>query len=166
MLKSIFSCLLLPLILIACASQDTPWQSEKSAAEASIWNQPVPTDGMMQDCFDAREINNFDTLNRVNLIAYGSGNSRAWLLTIAPPSPELRSNVAIQFEVAGKVCGRAGERLILGRSANRNYAIIDVRRLEADQLTRLLEEYKPTPKRSEPSPEGEVMHNDGIQQSI
>lgn len=136
-------------LLAGCAGNETPWQSNNTPEEGSKWNQAINTEGMEQDCFYPREVNDYDSLNRVNLIAYGSGNSRSWLLTISPPSPSLRSNVAIQFDVNGQVCGRAGERMRIGRD-DRGFAIVDVRRLNEDQLNRLRNEHLPARNTSEP----------------
>ena len=100
--------------------------------------------GLRRDCFRVRDARDFEVLNRVNLVVYGPGNNRVWLVEIAPPSVNLRNTTAVVFETGGtdnRICGRAGDRLIVGRGSGRRSGVVDVRRLEQADLQRILAEF-------------------------
>ncbi len=78
-------------------------------------------------------------LDRSNLIVYAPGDAHAYHVRVSPPSTELRFAESLAFQpAAGRICGYAGERLIVGptRSAER-LAIIDVARLGPESLQTL-----------------------------
>lgn len=105
-------------------------------------NLPVDTDGLKSGCFYAREVSNWDVLNRNYLIAYAPNKSRAYLVSFSPPSFELRSAATIGFEGGDRICGRPGDRLVIGRSRGMNYSIMDVWRLDSATVERLQENKK------------------------
>jgi hypothetical protein len=99
----------------------------------------VSTEGMQAGCFYVRDVNNFDSLNQVNLIVYAPSSTRPYLLTISPPSTALRSTSNIAFTgPRGRVCGRAGDSMAIGVGADRRHSIMDVRELDKEQAEGLL----------------------------
>lgn len=129
------------LMLAACAT--TP-ESETTAARA----EPLGT----QACFYQRNVTGFRYLDRSNLIVYAPGRSNAYRVTISPPSFELRSADAIAFASrGGRICGYAGESLLIDRGTDRRYAVIDVRQIDAAALDALLgpDEEKLSPEPAE-----------------
>jgi hypothetical protein len=103
----------------------------------------VSTEGMKQGCFYVRDVNNFDSLNQVNLIVYAPSSTRPYLLTISPPSTALRSASNIAFTGSrGRVCGRAGDSMEIGRGADRPHTIMDVRVLDKEQAEDMLAMHK------------------------
>ena len=105
-------------------------------------NLPVDTDGLKSGCFYAREVSNWDVLNRNYLMVYAPNKSRAYLVTFSPPSFEVRFAATIGFEGGERICGRPGDRLIIGRSSTTSYAIMDVWRLDSATVERLQENKK------------------------
>jgi len=103
---------------------------------------PVSTDGLKSGCFYAREVSNWETLNRDYLIVYAPNKSRSFLVFFSPPSFEIRSAVTIGFEGRDRICGRPGERLVIGRGAGKSFTIMDVWQLNAAAADRLLENKK------------------------
>ena len=100
----------------------------------------VSAEGMKQGCFYTREVSDWEALNAVNIIVYTGNKTRSYLLTISPPAVALRSSSNIGFTgVRDRVCGRPGERMVIGVGASREYTVMDVRRLDAVTLAGLLQ---------------------------
>lgn len=136
------ACILVAGILVGACVASAEGQSESAGTVSG--STPVDTAGLRRDCFRVRDARDFEVLNRVNLIVYGPGNNRAWLVEIAPPSVNLRNSTAVVFETGGtgnRICGRAGDRLIVGRGSGQRSGIVDVRRLEQADLERILAEF-------------------------
>lgn len=121
--------LLAACLLAGCAGPD---------GQARVAKPPVPAPSVTgtPDCFYAREVQDFAVIDRSNLIVYAPNDANAYHLRISPPSTTLRFADSIAFLPAtGRVCGYAGDRLIVGQptSAER-LAIIDVARLSRGGL--------------------------------
>ena len=136
-------------ILILAALLCTHGSAEESAgrsgegADSKVRSdQAVDTGGLKSGCFYVRELSNWDVLNREYLIAYAPSKSRAYLVRFSPPSFEVRSASTIGFEGGDRICGRPGDRLIVGRSRGMGHMIMDVWRLDGMTVDRLLEKKK------------------------
>ncbi len=94
-------------------------------------------------CFYRRQVSDFRALDRSNLIVYAPSKSNAYQVQISPPSTDLRFANAIAFSSrSSRICGYAGERIILGSGPSpREYSVIGVYRLDDVGLQRLLETY-------------------------
>ncbi|MEQ1800493.1 MAG: DUF6491 family protein [Gammaproteobacteria bacterium] len=100
---------------------------------------PPPSATGTSDCFYAREVQDFTALDRSNLIVYAPNDSNAYHVRISPPSNDLRFADSLAFlPPAGRICGYAGERLVVGLPASgQRFAIIDVSRLSRASLDML-----------------------------
>jgi hypothetical protein len=144
------------LVLPGCQSVDGNEDDEVSASFKS-----VSTEGMEPGCFYPREVSDWEELNNVNILIYTGNKTRAYLLTISPPAVSLRDSSNIGFAgVRNRVCGRPGERLLVGVGARREYAVMDVRRLDAATLEGLLQNKQANENKSvepaEKSPGAEI----------
>jgi len=115
--------------------------AEESAQSAAT---TIDTEGLKPGCFYSREVNNWDELNREYLIVYAPSKNRAYLVNIAPPSMELRGAATIGFAGRDQICGKAGERLVVGRgpAVGRDSSVMNVWRLPAEQVEKMLENKK------------------------
>ena len=95
----------------------------------------IDTEGMQSGCFYTREVNNWEAVNRTQLIVYAPNDRRAFLVTVAPPSSSLRFASELGFGGRDRICGRTGERIFVPSGIDRSYAILDVRRLDEAALT-------------------------------
>jgi hypothetical protein len=138
----------LPQVLSAAsndsASAESVAQSKKSQeGDTSLL---VETKGLKPGCFYAREVINWDVLNRNYLIAYAPSKSRAYLVYFSPPSFEIRSVSTVGFEGRDRICGKTGERLVvgsgIGSGTGMDYIIMDVWRLDTVRVEQLLENKK------------------------
>ena len=125
--------------------------------------QPIRIEGLRADCFYTRQVTNWESLNKVNLLVYESGN-RIYLVEIATPSTALRSSTNIAFRGSGgRVCGRAGDRLIVGLDRGRDFAVVGVRRLPRETADLLIENKRqrdnPEPVMPQESPGAEVVRD-------
>ena len=126
------------MLLSAC--QSTGGAKDEAAEEGRAGFSSISTEGMKSGCFYVREVNDWEALNRVNLIIYAPNKSRAYLVTISSPAVSLRSSSNIAFTgVRNRICGRPGERLVVGVGTSREYAVMDVRRLDKEMLAGLLQ---------------------------
>ena len=96
-----------------------------------------------QACFYTRQASDFRALDRSNLIVYAPNRSWPYRVRISPPSNDLRSAETLAFSGrSNRICGHAGESVLIGRSGTgRQHSIIDVSRLDEDELQALLEQY-------------------------
>jgi hypothetical protein len=90
-------------------------------------------------CFYPRDVQSFRVLDRSNLIVYALNGSDAYRVRINPPTG-LESAESLTFlPPDARICGYAGERLIIGRGpVTEARAVIDVSRLAPDSLAALL----------------------------
>ena len=100
---------------------------------------PPPSATGTTACFYVRQVQNFRVLDRSNLIVYAPNDANAYHVRISPPSTELRFADSLAFlPVDGRICGYAGERLIVGGGRpSERLAILDVSRLSPDGLAAL-----------------------------
>ena len=84
------------------------------------------------DCFYARDVQDFRVLGRSSVLVFAPDRRRAYRIEIAPPSFDLQNANGIAFAAAGgRICGYAGERLLLdGVGGRSELAVVDVRRLD------------------------------------
>lgn len=115
--------------LAGCAGAGGQARTERVAV-------PGPAVSGAQGCFYPRDVQDFRVLDRSSLIVYAPNDGNAYHVRLSPPSLDLRFAESLAFLPAGgRICGYAGERLIVGppRSAE-HLAIIDVVRLSPDSL--------------------------------
>jgi hypothetical protein len=132
------------LSLAGCQSVDG-----NEGEDSDVSFKSVSTEGMESGCFYTREVSDWEALNTVNIIIYTGNKSRAYLLTISPPAVSLRGSSAIAFSgMRDRVCGRPGERLVVGVGGRREYLIMDVRRLDREMLEGLLQNKRANEEKS------------------
>jgi hypothetical protein len=90
-------------------------------------------------CFYPRQVLNFRVLDRSNLIVYAPNDRNAYHVQVSPPSTDLRFADSLAFIPSNeRICGYAGERMIIGSStAGPVAAIIAVSRLSPESLESL-----------------------------
>ena len=100
-------------------------------------NTPPPRSGT-GDCFYARQAQSFVALDRSNLIIYAPNEANAFHVLVSPPTA-LQSAETLKFLPAdARICGYAGERLIVGSGPAREaLAVIDVSRVAPGSLAAL-----------------------------
>jgi hypothetical protein len=126
--------------IVSAACQAAGGAKDEAAEEGSAGFSSISTEGMKPGCFYVREVNDWEPLNRLNLIIYAPNKRRAYLVTISSPAVSLRSSSNIAFTgVRNRICGRPGERLVVGVGTSREYAVMDVRRLDKQMLAGLLQ---------------------------
>jgi hypothetical protein len=82
-------------------------------------------------CFIKNQVSDFRALDRTNLIIYAPSRSNAYHVQITPPSIELRSANTLAFISSGnRICGYAGDAVILGNDNFRKYSVSRVTRLD------------------------------------
>jgi len=122
--------------LMACSSVET--SADGDAANGGGIH-PISTEGLKQACFYVRDVNNWDPLNQVNLIVYAPNRNRVYLLTIAPPAMSVRFSSNIAFTgIDNRICGRPGDRILIGAGVGERHTVMDVRRLDTETLDGLL----------------------------
>lgn len=96
---------------------------------------PAPSLAGQPDCFFARDAQDFRALDRSSLLVFAPNRQNAFRVTVSPPSFGLRNAVGIAFAGGSRICGQAGERLLLdGGGGSESLAVIDVRRLDPAAL--------------------------------
>jgi hypothetical protein len=133
-LHSLLAGLLMLLVAYSLAASETEIKTAPTANELSF-----PADELKQSCFYERDVSNWDVLNREYLLVYAPRKSRAFLVRIAPPSVDLRSASVLAFDSRDRVCGKAGDRLIIGRGNGSSFSIVGVWRVPEDQVDRYQE---------------------------
>lgn len=138
-------CLLAACLLSGCAARE----DQVRAAQA-----PDPSVTGTSACFYAREVQDFRVLDRSNVIVYAPNDAHAYHLRISPPSTQLRFAESLAFlPPGGRICGYAGERLIVGHATSaERLAIIDVTRLGAGSLQTLRGDRGASPAAPRPQP--------------
>lgn len=156
-----FSVLLLALGPGAATGADESDEVNEADDSPVQWQVPVDTSGLKPDCFYVRDVSDFDVLNLQYLIVYAPNKRRAFLVFVAPPVVELRQAITIGFLGPDRICGRPGDRLLLGGGGlGRQTTVFDVWRLDEAATDRLLESRrdreKPTVEPAAESPGAEV----------
>jgi len=123
--------LLQPLILITSCGQES---------ELSNKNTPRYTVMEGSSCFNQRDISEYTVLDRGNLIVYGRPRSRSYHIQISPPTSSIRGSDSIGFKsLSGRICGFAGDKLIIPNSIfQESYSIITVKQLNETAHNNLL----------------------------
>jgi hypothetical protein len=134
--------ILAALLCTHVSAEESAGQSGDDLDAKARSDQAIDTGGLKSGCFYARELSNWDVLNREYLIVFAPSKSRAYLVHFSPPSFDVRSASTIGFEGGDRICGRPGERLIVGRSRGMGHMIMDVWRLDGITVDRLLEKKK------------------------
>lgn len=121
---------------VACSGRQ-PAGDEK--AERAKTRVPPPSLTGTAACFYARQVQDFEVLNRSNLIVYAPNDRHAYHVLISPPSVELRWANALAFLPANdRICGYAGERLVIpAAGTGQSPAIVAVSRLSPEGLETL-----------------------------
>ena len=123
---------------------------------------PPPSATGKAACFYARQAQNFRVLDRSNLIVYAPNDANAYHVRVSPPSTELRFAESLAFLPAdGRLCGYAGERLIVGAAPRaERLAILDISRLTPESLAALrADSVGPEVPAAKPGPGAEVERN-------
>jgi hypothetical protein len=117
--------------VIGCAAGQSATSQSGSVAEASD----------RSGCFYWRQVTDFDPLDRSNLIVYAPGKASAYRVSISPPSRSLPSANHIAFSSrSNRICGHAGERLLIGSSTELGFSVTQVYPLSKTDLQALLGE--------------------------
>ncbi|MCP4000027.1 MAG: hypothetical protein GY727_03865 [Gammaproteobacteria bacterium] len=130
--------LLLGFVAMLSSACQTAGGIKEGAPEelgASFISSSISTEGMKPGCFYIREVTDWEALNAVNLIVYTGNKSQAYLVTIDVPAISLRSSSNIAFigtRDRDRICGRPGERMVVGVGARWDYTVMDVRRLDKE----------------------------------
>ncbi len=91
-----------------------------------------------RDCIRVRLIRNFSTIDRYHAIFYESAN-RVYLVTFTSPCLNLRSAITIRAASrTGRICGFAGERIIVGRNVPERCFVRSVERVDNAEHARFL----------------------------
>jgi hypothetical protein len=119
-------------LLAGCSATN----DETASAKEPI---PPPSATGTSACFYPRQVQNFVALDRSNLIVFAPNAANAYHVRITPPSTQLEFAEGLAFlPPSGRVCGYAGERLIVGIGpAAERVAVIDVSRLAPGGLEAL-----------------------------
>ena len=118
-------------MFIGCASDGE--QSSVNSANAN--KRP--------SCFNTSSINDYEVLDRGNLIVYGRPRKRAYHLQISPRSLDLGGSDMISFRSwTGRVCGYAGDELIIPNDVFQpRYSIVSVEELDETGLYNLMVQF-------------------------
>jgi hypothetical protein len=123
--------LLLPLLLLSGLTACTP--AEVSRESGTVGEAPslVGEPG----CFFAGDVQDFRAIDRSTLLVFAPGRRNAFRVTVSPPSFRLRNANAVAFVGSSRICGQAGERLVVDGGIDReSLAVVDVRRLDGAAL--------------------------------
>jgi hypothetical protein len=130
------ACYLAICCLAGCSGIEPAERERPPRARAVI---PPPSVTGVADCFLVIQAQDFRVLDRSNLIVYAPDERHAYHVQIAPPSLDLRDAESLAFRASsGRICGFAGERLIIGgnpgRPAGQEISVIAVSRLSGEGL--------------------------------
>ncbi len=123
-------------LMAACSGTNSTRSEEPARARTRI---PAPSVTGAAACFYPRQVQDFRVLDRSNLIVYAPNDRHAYHVQISPPSTDLRYADSLAFLPSNdRICGYAGERLIIGRSTDGpRAAVIAVSRLSPESLESL-----------------------------
>ena len=132
------------LIVVGCTS-DGELSGSKSSMSAG--NRP--------SCFNTSSINDYEVLDRGNLIVYGRPRKRAYHLQISPPNLDLGGSDMISFRSwTGRICGYAGDELIIPNDIFQpRYSITNVTELDETGLYNLMVQFGKAEPLEEVEPE-------------
>ncbi len=129
-------CLVASCLVAGCSGVDSAGNRQPPRAKVVI---PSPSVTGVAACFSARLALDFRVLDRRNLIVYAPNDRNAYHVLVSPPSRELRDAEALAFIPSnGRICGYAGERLIIaGSNSGLPANIVAVSRLSPESLESL-----------------------------
>ena len=132
------------LIVVGCASD-----GELSGSQTSINASNRPS------CFNTTSINDYEVLDRGNLIVYGRPRKRAYHLQISPANLDLGGSDMISFRSwTGRICGYAGDELIIPNDIFQpRYSITNVTELDETGLYNLMVQFGKAEPLEEVEPE-------------
>jgi hypothetical protein len=91
-------------------------------------------------CFSKNQVSDFRPLDRSNLVVYAPSRASAYHVQIIPTSIELQSANTIAFSSRGsRICGYAGDAVLLGEGRATRNSITRVTRLDEAGLQALLD---------------------------
>jgi hypothetical protein len=124
--------LLLSMLVIALGGVSS---AAEEAFDSDADKPPeITAKGLKGGCFYVRDVNNWEAVNRSQIIVYAPSRKKAYLLSIAPPTINARSSSTLGFRGRDRICGRAGDRVLFGSGMDRGHSIMDVRRLDEATL--------------------------------
>jgi len=131
-------------IVVGCASDG------KLSGSKSISNS-----GKRPSCFNTSSINDYEVLDRGNLIVYGRPRKRAYHLQISPANLDLGGSDMISFRSwTGRICGYAGDELIIPNDIFQpRYSITNVTELDETGLYNLMVKFGKAEPLEEVEPE-------------
>lgn len=137
--------------MAGCSSDATRDAARESTPRPSV----APGEFGEADCFVARSVSNFTTLDDRNLIVFAPGKSNAYHVQVNPPSPQLRYAESLGFESRhSRVCGYAGDELIIAAGGGPSrMAVTGVFRLDAMALEGLQARFGKAPPASLQQPQ-------------
>jgi len=121
------------------------------ASAAADRDAPAPLLGE-SGCFRAESVQDFRVLDRATLIVYAPNDASAYEVRVSPSSQLRWANALVFARARGDVCGRAGDRLLVGPpAAAERLAILDVRKLAPADLAELRDRTGPASPASPPA---------------
>jgi len=132
------------MIVVGCTS-DGELSGSKSSMSA----------GNRSSCFNSSSINDYEVLDRGNLIVYGRPRKRAYHLQISPPNLDLGGTDMISFRSwSSRICGYAGDELIIPNDIFQpRYSITNVTELDETGLYNLMVQFGKAEPLEEVEPE-------------
>ena len=124
--------MVISLAFIGCAS-DGELPETKSSINKST----------RSSCFNTSSINDYEVLDRGNLIVYGRPRKRAYHLKISPANLDIGGSDMISFRSwTGRICGYAGDELIVANDIFQpRYSITNVTELDETGLYNLMVQF-------------------------
>jgi len=131
-------------IVVGCASD-----GELSGSKS------ISNSGKRPSCFNTSSINDYEVLDRGNLIVYGRPRKRAYHLQISPANLDLGGSDMISFRSwTGRICGYAGDELIIPNDIFQpRYSITNVTELDETGLYNLMVKFGKAEPLEEVEPE-------------
>jgi hypothetical protein len=144
-------------LVLAMASGLASETDSDPAGDRQQDNMPPPaprieTTGLKLSCFYPRDVNNWVALNREYFIVYAPNKNRPFLVQIAPQSIELRNTSTIGFAGRDRICGKAGEYLVVEGGIGRRYTIMNVWQLDKASAAQMVDNKKKRTKGTLPAP--------------
>jgi hypothetical protein len=107
-----------------------------------------------QDCFLAREAQDFEVLDASNLLLYVPDRRTAYHVHVSPPAPELRHAQVLGFQSRHtRVCGYAGDRLVLDAAGGaQEHSVTGVYFVDEAAVATLRSRFGLEPRAAPPAP--------------
>lgn len=116
--------------LVACAPRADRESPALPRVDAGEFGEPA--------CFHPAWVGNFEVLDARNLLVFAQGAQEAYHVQVSPPASELHHVSSLAFETrSSRVCGFAGDKLLLPRSAIGRVSVTGVYRLDSTALAGL-----------------------------